>query len=215
MDGLQSEGIMLILSSPSGTGKTTISNKLVNKESNLVRSVSVTTRKPRPREIDGKDYHFINEKEFFNLCNAGQMLEHAVVFNNHYGIPREPVENNLARGINVLFSIDWQGAASLIRIMKEKVVSVFILPPSIKELQFRLKKRNCKTPDNEIKNRLDQAYSEIEHCFYYDYVIINYDVDDSVQKIRQILYSEKMKVKRKTNLKSLLHNMSQEILDLN
>ncbi len=208
MDELQSEDIMLILSSPSGAGKTTISNELINKESNLVKSISVTTRKPRPGEIDGKDYHFISEKEFFSLCNAGQMLEHAIVFNNHYGIPRELVENNLKNGVNVLFSIDWQGAASLTRVMKEKVVSIFILPPSIKELQFRLKKRNCKTPDDEIKNRLDQACFEMERCLYYDYVIINHSVDDSVQKIRQILYSEKMKVKRKMNLRSFLQNMS-------
>ncbi|WP_339046724.1 guanylate kinase [Candidatus Mesenet endosymbiont of Agriotes lineatus] len=206
---------MLILSSPSGAGKTTISNELVTKESNLIKSISVTTRKPRPGEIDRKDYNFINKKEFFSLCNAGQMLEHAIVFNNHYGIPREPVESNLARGINVLFSIDWQGAASLTRVMKEKVVSIFILPPSIKELQFRLKKRNCKTPDDEIKNRLGQACSEMERCLYYDYVITNHSVDDSVQKIRQILHSEKMKVKRKMNLKNFLQNMSQEILDLN
>lgn len=215
MDELQSEGIMLILSSPSGTGKTTISNELINKESNLIKSISATTRKPRPEEVNGKDYYFIDEKEFFSLCNSGEMLEHATVFGNHYGIPKGQIEDNLQNGISVLFSIDWQGAASLTRIMKERVVSVFILPPSIKELKFRLKKRNCKTPDDEIKNRLGQARFEIERCLCYDYTIINHNIDDSVQQIRQILHSEKMKVERRMNLKRFLRNISKEILDFN
>ncbi len=209
MDDFQSEGIMLILSSPSGAGKTTISNALISRESNLIKSISVTTRKPRPGEVNGQDYHFVDEEEFFNLCNAGQMLEYAKVFDNYYGIPKRQIEDNLKNGTSVLFNIDWQGAFRLFQIMKEKVVSIFILPPSIEELELRLKRRNGE-PLDVINRRLSQARFEMSHCYVYDYVIVNHSVDESTQKIKHILYSEKLKTKRKTDLQQFLSNMSKK-----
>ena len=131
---VKNEGILLILSSPSGAGKTTISEKLLEQSTDLVMSVSMTTRKPRPGEVNGKDYFFVTEEKFHELCKAGQMLEYAKVFENFYGIPKDFIEQNLSSGISVLLNIDWQGAFHLFEILREKVVSVFILPPSMEEL---------------------------------------------------------------------------------
>jgi guanylate kinase len=196
---VKSEGILLILSSPSGAGKTTISRRLIQVSTNLVVSVSVTTREPRAGEIEGKDYFFVTKEKFCELCCTGQMLEYAEVFGNFYGIPRDFIERNLRNGVSVLLSIDWQGAFHLFKTMREKIVGVFILPPSMQELRLRLNKRNGDSR-NVIENRLIQAQEEISKCYEYDYVIINDDFDKSVDCIRSILNAERLKVQRKINL---------------
>jgi guanylate kinase len=189
---VNSEGILLILSSPSGAGKTTISEKLLEQSTNLVRSVSITTREPRPGEINGKDYFFVTEKKFHELCKAGRMLEYAKVFENFYGIPRDFIEQNMSNGISVLLSIDWQGAFHLFKIIREKVLSVFILPPSIEELRLRLQKRNSDSA-SEIERRLAEAQKEISKSDKYDYIIINDDLNKSVAEISSILSKEILK----------------------
>ncbi|QKX01986.1 guanylate kinase [Wolbachia endosymbiont of Cruorifilaria tuberocauda] len=189
-------GILLILSSPSGTGKTTVLERLFNQSTNLVRSISVTTRKPRPGEINGKDYFFVTEERFHELCKSGKMLEHAKVFKNFYGIPKDFIKQNLNNGVSVLLSIDWQGAFHLFKIMREKVVSIFMLPPSIEELRLRLQKRNADSA-NEIECRLAEAQKEISKRDKYDYIIINDDIDKSVKEISSILEKEKLERSRR------------------
>lgn len=189
---IKNEGVLLVLSSPSGAGKTTISAKLLEKSTNLVRSVSMTTRKPRSGEINGKDYFFLTEENFHELCEAGQMLEYAKVFENFYGTPRDFIEQNLSSGISVLLSIDWQGAFHLLKLMTKEVMSVFILPPSTEELRLRLQKRNSDDA-SEIECRLAPAQKEISKRDKYDYVIINDDIDKSVEEISSILYKERLK----------------------
>ncbi|AZU37227.1 guanylate kinase [Wolbachia endosymbiont of Bemisia tabaci] len=189
---VKNEGILLILSSPSGAGKTTISEKLLEQSTDLVMSVSMTTRKPRPGEVNGKDYFFFTEEKFHELCKAGQMLEYAKVFENFYGIPKDFIEQNLSSGISVLLNIDWQGAFHLFEILREKVVSVFILPPSMEELRLRLQRRNS-DDEIEIERRLAEAQKEISKSNKYDYVIINDNLDKSVEEIKSILNKERIK----------------------
>ncbi|MBR9982958.1 MAG: guanylate kinase [Wolbachia endosymbiont of Homalodisca vitripennis] len=189
---VKNEGILLILSSPSGAGKTTISEKLLEQSTDLVMSVSMTTRKPRPGEVNGKDYFFVTEEKFHELCKAGQMLEYAKVFENFYGIPKDFIEQNLSSGISVLLNIDWQGAFHLFEILREKVVSVFILPPSMEELRLRLQRRNS-DDEIEIERRLSEAQKEISKSNKYDYVIVNDDLDKSVEEIKSILKKKGLK----------------------
>ncbi|WP_264337626.1 guanylate kinase [Wolbachia endosymbiont (group B) of Dolichovespula media] len=200
---VKNKGILLILSSPSGAGKTTISEKLLEQSTDLVMSVSMTTRKPRPGEVNGKDYFFVTEEKFHELCKAGQMLEYAKVFENFYGIPKDFIEQNLSSGISVLLNIDWQGAFHLFEILREKVVSVFILPPSMEELRLRLQRRNS-DDEIEIERRLAEAQKEISKSNKYDYVIINDDLDKSVEEIKSILSKGMLKkLEEKPSLKDL------------
>ncbi|MGX9892093.1 MULTISPECIES: guanylate kinase [unclassified Wolbachia] len=200
---VKNEGILLILSSPSGAGKTTISEKLLEQSTDLVMSVSMTTRKPRPGEVNGKDYFFVTEEKFHELCKAGQMLEYAKVFENFYGIPKDFIEQNLSSGISVLLNIDWQGAFHLFEILREKVVSVFILPPSMEELRLRLQRRNS-DDEIEIERRLAEAQKEISKSNKYDYVIVNDDLDKSVEEIKSILSKGMLKkLEEKSSLKDL------------
>ncbi|MCV3769190.1 MAG: guanylate kinase [Wolbachia pipientis] len=191
-------GLLLILSSPSGAGKTTILGKLLDQSIDLVRSVSVTTRKPRSGEINGKDYFFVTEEKFHELCKADQMLEYAKVFGNFYGIPKDFIKLNLSSGVSILLSIDWQGAFHLFKHMKEKIVSIFVLPPSMEELRLRLQKRNTDSA-SEIEYRLAAAQKEMGKCSEYDYIIINDDIDKSVEEINLILKKEKLKRSKKIN----------------
>ena len=206
MDGnLKNRGIMLVISSPSGGGKTTISHLLIDElKDELVRSISVTTRQPRDEEVNGRDYFFVTEAEFLNLCNTNQMLEYAKVFDNYYGIPRKFVMDNITSGVSVLFSIDWQGAFKLIDIMKEHVVSIFILPPSMEELKRRLYNRSGES--DMINKRLGEAAFEISHCYGYDYIVVNRDIKESVHQIKCIFTSEKLKTKRKIDLKEFINS---------
>jgi len=194
---LQRRGLMMVLSSPSGAGKTTISRSLMETDNEINLSVSVTTRAPRAGEVNGRDYHFIDTTEFNLLVNREQLLEHAKVFGNYYGTPRLPVEQTLASGRDVLFDIDWQGTQQLAEKARDDLVSVFILPPSWRELERRLYSRASDDP-SEINRRMAKAADEMSHWAEYDYVIINRDLEHSVQAVKEILHSERLKRRRQT-----------------
>jgi guanylate kinase len=192
-------GLLLVLSSPSGAGKTTLSKGLLAADPGIAMSVSVTTRKPRRDEIDGRDYAFIDRDAFDRLRAAGELLEHAEVHGNCYGTPKAPVLEAVAAGADMLFDIDWQGARQLKTKMGEDVVAVFILPPDGRALERRLKTRN--QDDAEVMaRRMAAAAAEIEHWGEYDYVLINADLDASVAALRAILAAERLKRTRQTGL---------------
>ena len=189
---LARRGMMLVVSSPSGAGKTTLTRTLVEKEANVSLSVSVTTRARRPSEIDGVHYRFISMRQFDILRSSDQLLESAEVHGNCYGTPREPVEQALAAGRDVLFDIDWQGTQQLCQKMRSDVVSVFVLPPSASELKARLERR-AEDSDEVIARRLRNAGEEIPHWTEYDYVLINADLEESFAQLRAILTAERLK----------------------
>jgi guanylate kinase len=185
-------GIMFVVSSPSGAGKTTLTRNLVNADRNLMLSISVTTRKRRPSEVDGVHYHFISRPKFASMKKSGELLESAKVHGNFYGTPRRPVVKALAAGHDVLFDIDWQGAKQLYEKMRADVVSVFVLPPSAGELKSRLERR-AEDSGDVIRGRLKNAAEEIPHWAEYDYVLINRDLDRSFRDLRAILRAERAK----------------------
>ncbi|HSE79008.1 MAG TPA: guanylate kinase [Alphaproteobacteria bacterium] len=197
--GISRRGLMLVLSSPSGAGKTTISRELLRRDSNVVMSVSVTTRPKRPGEVEGVDYFFVDGIEFNLMVNRGELLEHAKVFGNYYGTPRAPVEKALAAGRDVLFDIDWQGTQQLNGRMPVDLVSVFILPPSTRELERRLKAR-AQDPPQVVAQRMAKAADEMSHWDAYQYVVINYDIGESVERVREILSAERSRRERQINL---------------
>ncbi len=192
-------GLMMVLSSPSGAGKTTLSHRLLETDSEISLSVSVTTRPPRAGEVEGRDYSFVDATEFNLLVNRDQLLEHAKVFGNYYGTPRLPVENTLAQGRDVLFDIDWQGTQQLAEKARDDLVSIFILPPSWFELERRLFTRAQDDP-SEINRRMAKAADEMSHWAEYDYVIVNRDLDQSVMAVRSILLAERLKRRRQVGL---------------
>ena len=192
-------GLMLVLSSPSGAGKTTLSRMLLTTERNIELSISVTTRPRRRGEVNGRHYHFIDRRRFDLLVRNGELLEYAEVFGNGYGTPRKPVERALKAGRDVLFDIDWQGTQQLAQRVRDDLVSVFILPPSTAELERRLKRRAQDTA-KVVANRMSKAADEISHWAEYDYVIINYDVDASLAQLRAILTAERLKRFRQPGL---------------
>jgi len=185
-------GIMLVVSSPSGAGKTTLTRNLLEQEENVSLSISVTTRVRRPSEIDGVHYHFISKRRFEAMRDSDELLESAEVHGNLYGTPREPVERALASGRDVLFDIDWQGTQQLYQKMRNDVVSVFVLPPSASELKIRLERR-AEDTDETIARRLRNAADEIPHWTEYDYVLVNRDLDKSFARLRAILTAERLK----------------------
>jgi guanylate kinase len=185
-------GIMLVVSSPSGAGKTTLTRNLLKEEDNISLSISVTTRERRGSEIEGVHYHFISQRQFEQMRDAGDLLEWAQVHGNYYGTPREPVERALAKGQDVLFDIDWQGTLQLYEKMRADVVSVFVLPPSAAELKSRLERR-AEDSGATISNRLRNAISEIAHWTEYDYVLINHDLQKSFLRLRAILNAARLK----------------------
>jgi guanylate kinase len=182
---IKRRGLMLVLSSPSGAGKTSIARQLLQLEPELSLSISVTTRAKRPSEIDGRDYHFIDRAAYDALIAAGELLEHAEVYGNGYGTPRRAVEDALAAGRDVLFDIDWQGTQQL-REARSDMVSVFILPPSLPELERRLSRR-AEDSLTEVRRRLAHVAADVTHFAEYDYVLINSDFEESVARVRQIL----------------------------
>ena len=192
-------GLMLVLSSPSGAGKTSICKKLLQQDTGLVLSVSATTRKRRPGEVEGKDYQFLSIQEFESRINKSQFLEYAKVFGNYYGTPAQLVERSLKSGDDMLFDIDWQGTQQLKARARQDLVSVFILPPSIKELEKRLFNRAQDTSE-VVANRMSKSASEMSHYPEYDYVIINNDLDKSVQLVQSILYAERSRRERQIGL---------------
>jgi guanylate kinase len=196
---LARRGLLFVLSSPSGAGKSTLSRMLLETEPEVALSVSCTTRAPRPGEVDGVDYNFIDEPSFKAMAKDGEFLEWAHVFGHRYGTPKKPVEAALASGQDVLFDIDWQGAQQLYQEAGPDVVRVFILPPSIKELERRLHSR-AQDSDAVIADRMARAKSEIGHWDGYDYVLINDNVDHCFAQIRQILTAERLKRRRQKGL---------------
>lgn len=188
-------GLMLVLSSPSGAGKTTISRRLLDRDRAITMSVSVTTRPMRPGEVPSVDYHFISLELFDRMVEAGELLEYARVFGNCYGTPRGAVEDALASGRDVLFDIDWQGTQQLAQNARDDLVSVFVLPPSGEELERRLHTR-AQDSAEVIANRMAKASDEISHWAEYDYVIVNHDVDESVSSVEAILRAERLRRRR-------------------
>jgi len=185
-------GIMLVVSSPSGAGKTTLTRNLLEQEEGVSLSISVTTRARRASEIDGVHYHFLTRRQFEVMRDAGDLLEWAEVHGNFYGTPRAPVEEALKVGRDVLFDIDWQGTLQLYDSMRSDVVSVFVLPPSASELKARLERR-AEDSGTEIAQRLRNAAAEVPHWSEYDYVLVNRDLDKSFQRLRSILTAERLK----------------------
>lgn len=201
------KGVMLVLSSPSGAGKSSICRALLDLDKNLYLSISTTTRKKRPNEVSGIDYNFVTLDEFEYKLSQNNFIEHAKVFNNFYGTDKSIVENKINEGKDLLFDIDWQGAQQLREKMREDIVSVFILPPSKKELERRLKERGQDT-DKVVKERMSEATAEITHWAEYDYVIINEDLNLSVNTVLGILHSERMKRIRQIGLGEFVRSIS-------
>ena len=199
-------GIMLVVSSPSGAGKTTLTRNLLEQEENVSLSISVTTRARRASEIDGVHYHFIPRRRFETRRDADELLECAEVHGNYYGTPREPVETALAAGRDMLFDIDWQGTQQLYAKMRADVVSVFVLPPSASELKARLERR-AEDSGDVIVRRLRTAAEEIPHWNEYDYVLVNRDLDKSFARLRAILTAERLKRVLKPNLQGFVSEL--------
>ncbi len=194
---------MLVISSPSGAGKTTLARKLIEKDRNIELSISVTTRKPRKKEKNKEDYIFVTEKRFDTMINQNMFLEHATVFGNKYGTPKGPIMKKLQAGKDILFDIDWQGTQEIKEKESKYLVTVFILPPSTKELEKRLLNRAQDT-NKEVKKRMSEAVSEITHWAEYDYVIINDDLTQTLKKLRAILDAERLKRYRQTGLNNFV-----------
>ena len=206
----QRRGLLLIISSPSGAGKSTISRRLRAWDPTIRFSVSATTRAPREGEVDGKDYFFSTPEEFENMVQNGDMLEHAEVFTNFYGSPKGPVEQAMAQGQDTLFDIDWQGGQQIRNSdLGKDAVSIFILPPSIAELESRLRNRGQDDP-NVIADRMNKSQSEISHWAEYDYVLINDDLNLCFAKVKQILTTERMRRARQTGLIGFVRDLMEE-----
>src|SRR2546423_10211748 len=199
-------GLMLVLSSPSGAGKTTLSRKLLEADPAVELSVSVTTRKRRPGEIAGRDYHFIDAARFEAMVKQGELLEWAEVFGHRYGTPRAPVEGALAAGRDVLFDIDWQGTQQVREKARHDLVSVFVLPPSARELERRLHTR-AQDSDEVIRSRMAKAADEMSHWAEYDYVIVNRDVEQAFAELRAILAAERLKRERQPGLSDFVRSV--------
>lgn len=196
---IQRRGIMFVLSSPSGAGKTTLSRLLLEQEQNITLSISATTRPPRPGEIDGTHYSFLSHAEFEKKLQDGEFLEYAKVFGNYYGTPKTPVFEALENGRDILFDIDWQGTQQLSLIARTDMVSVFILPPSLMELQKRLHKR-AQDPMEIVHQRMSKALDEISHWAEYEYILFNHEIEKSMSHLRAILYAERLKKERQKGL---------------
>lgn len=192
-------GLLLVLSSPSGAGKTTISRQLLERDSNLTMSVSVTTRPKRPGEVAGRDYHFVDPTEFNLMVNRQELLEHAKVFGHYYGTPRGPVEGAIDGGLDVIFDIDWQGAQQLSQNARDDLVSVFILPPSSEELDRRLHSR-AQDPEEVVAARMAKAPDEMSHWAEYDFIIVNRDIEESVAQVEAIVTAERLRRRRQVGL---------------
>ena len=199
-------GLVLIISSPSGAGKTTICKKLIEEVNNLNLSVSVTTRLKRSDEVDGKDYFFRSDKEFDDMVAQEKFLEHAKVFDYSYGTLKSEIDTKIINGINVIVDIDWQGTRQIEQHIPDDIVKIFILPPSIKELEKRLGARATESQDS-FKKRMSEARKEISHYSEYDFIIINEDIQESVNKIKTILYSESFRRHRQVGLKKFVDNL--------
>ena len=207
---MQRRGLLLILSSPSGAGKSTLARRLMEWDPTLRFSVSATTRAPRPGEVDGRDYHFSGRAEFEAMVQGGQMLEHAEVFGNFYGSPRAPVEAAMNEGRDTLFDIDWQGGQQIRNsALGRDAVSIFVLPPSIAELERRLRSR-AQDSDEVIAGRMAKSRDEISHWAEYDYVLINNDIDAAFAELATILQAERMRRDRQPALSEFVRSLNKE-----
>jgi len=203
---MQRRGFMFILSSPSGAGKTTISRFLLERDNNLALSISATTRPKRPDEKEGIDYYFVSKEEFFAMVKNHEFLEHAEVFGNYYGTPQAKVNEALAAGKDVLFDIDWQGTMQLAKHAREDLVSIFILPPSMKELENRLRTR-AQDAEEVVLERMRKASIEISHWDEYDYILVNERLEESIEKVFAILKAERLRKKRRPELEEFVERL--------
>jgi guanylate kinase len=210
IDGVERRGLMFVLSSPSGAGKTTLSRLLIEKMPGLRMSVSATTRAKRPGEEDGRDYLFVDRARFEEMAKRDELLEWATVFGNRYGTPRAPVEAALSAGQDVLFDIDWQGTQQLREKARLDVVSVFILPPSAADLERRLHTR-AQDSDEVIRARMSRASHEMSHWAEYDYIVINRNVDDAFAEVQSILKAERLKRERRTGLTAFVRELQRQL----
>jgi guanylate kinase len=209
-DGVERRGLMFVLSSPSGAGKTTLSRLLIDRMPGLTMSVSATTRPMRPGEVDGRDYRFVDQSRFESMVRADELLEWANVFDHRYGTPRAPVEAALSAGQDMLFDIDWQGTQQLREKAGEDVVSVFILPPSAADLEQRLHSR-AQDSDAVIRGRMSRASHEMSHWAEYDYIVINHDIDAAFAEVQSILGAERLKRKRRTGLTTFVRQLQRQL----
>ena len=209
---LNRRGVLFVLSSPSGAGKTTISRMMLDADSDIALSISATTRPPRPGEVDGVHYHFVDTERFKKMAADGEFLEWAHVFGHRYSTPRAPVEELLAAGKDVLFDIDWQGAQQLYQEAGPDVVRVFVLPPTMEELERRLRSRGTDS-DEVIAARMERAANEISHWDGYDYVLINDDVDGCFDEVRAILRAERLKRRRQIGLIGFARDLIRAVPD--
>ena len=208
--GIARRGLMLVLSSPSGAGKTTLARRLLDGEPGIEMSISHTTRPKRNGEKDGQHYHFVDREAFTRMRDQGEFLEWAVVFDNFYGTTRKPVEQALSEGRDILFDVDWQGAASLRAQAENDVVTVFILPPTAADLEQRLNVR-AQDPPEIVRRRMLGASNEIQHWDDYDYVVINHDIVCSVAAVHSILAAERLRRSRLTGLRGFVQNLLAEL----
>lgn len=199
-------GLLIVLSSPSGAGKSTISRMLLNSDGRVTMSVSATTRPKRPGEIDDVDYHFVDDSGFDRMTAAGDFVEWAPVFGYRYGTPKSPVKDALREGRDILFDIDWQGTQQLEAAMGEDLVSIFILPPSMAELERRLRERGT-DPEDVIALRMERAAGEISHWPEYEYVLVNRDMDECLAEVRSIVAAERLKRARQLGLVSFVREL--------
>ena len=207
MAKIKKEGVLLVISSPSGTGKTTICKKLLEYDKNIHLSVSVTTRKKRKNEVEGIDYYFRSKKDFLNLKSQNSFIENALVFENYYGTLKSEVLEQLENGIDVLIDIDWQGTRQITQVMKGNLIKIFLLPPSIDELKKRLSKRNSDSI-KEINFRMSKALKEIKHFDEYDYVLVNDNLENTFQKIVKILETERLKLPKQLYLSDFVKKLN-------
>jgi len=209
-DGVERRGMMFVLSSPSGAGKTTLSRMLMEAMPGLRMSVSTTTRAKRPGEVDGRDYLFVDKTRFEEMVKRGELLEWATVFDNRYGTPRAPVEAALSAGQDVLFDIDWQGTQQLREKARADVVSVFILPPSAADLEKRLHSR-AQDSTEVIRGRMSRASHEMSHWAEYDYIVINHDIDAAFAEVQSILKAERLKRERRIGLTTFVRELQRQL----
>ena len=209
-DGVERRGLMFVLSSPSGAGKTTLSRLLIERLPGLTLSVSATTRPMRPGEIEGSDYLFVDKARFETMVKRDELLEWATVFDNRYGTPRAPVERALTAGTDVLFDIDWQGTQQLREKARADVVSVFILPPSAADLEKRLHSRAQDSHD-VIRRRMSRASHEMSHWAEYDYIVINHEIDEAFAEVQSILKAERLKRERRTGLTTFVRELQRQL----
>ena len=211
---MSEKGVLVILSSPSGAGKTSIARALVEENKNFLFSVSATTRKSRPGEVNGREYHFLTVNEFRERINDGQFLEHAKVFGNLYGTPLEPVMESINDGKDLIFDVDWQGGKQIRSSSLSKfVISIFILPPSIKALHERLMKR-AQDSSETVKDRMTKSIGEIMHWKEYDYVIVNNDFEQTLDEVKSIITSEKLRRVRNSQLEEFVETLTYEFKEL-